>query len=146
MIVPDDLVVAVAAAKANADLGTSLLTQAALATFIDNGAMDRHLRRTRTHYRRRRDTLIDSLRNAPNIHISGIAAGVHVLVSLPTSIDVEAVSQEAQTLGFAARPLARYRHRTGPAGIVLGYAALQPPALRTATRALVTTIRAMATS
>ena len=52
--------------------------------FLSHGDLDRHLRRTRRVYRQRRDTLIDALaRHFPEATPSGIAAGLHLLVSLP---------------------------------------------------------------
>lgn len=140
MVVPDDLVADLAAAKANADLGTSVPLQAALATFIDGGALDRHLRRTRIRYRRRRDALVDGLRALRDIEVSGIAAGLHVLLGLPLWADADAISETARALGFSAQPLRRYRHQPGPPGVVLGYASLSPPELGAAAAELVTAI------
>jgi GntR family transcriptional regulator / MocR family aminotransferase len=137
MVVPDHLVVELVAAKANADLGSPILPQATLAEFIDNGALDRHRRRTRAHYRHRRDALIDGLNAAPHVDIAGIAAGLHVLLCLPPDADADKLTNTARSLGFAARSLARYRHHSGPPGVVLGYAHLQPAVIRSATVGLV---------
>jgi GntR family transcriptional regulator/MocR family aminotransferase len=139
MVAPDDLVPDLAAAKANADLGTSVLTQATLATFIDVGALDRHLRRTRTVYRRRRDRLIHGL-GASELDVSGIAAGLHLVLALPPSSDAGELAEHARRLGFAAQPLDRYRHRPGPPGLVLGYAALPEHAIDSAAAALLDAI------
>ena len=152
MVVPDHLVVDLTAAKAHADLGTSIVSQAALAEFLDSGAMDRHLRRTRAGYRRRRDALVEGLRSseptsagtsAGPTDVSGIAAGLHVLLRLPDHADHAATASlvdRARTLGFEAQPLARYQVRPGPSGHVLGYASLQPPAIRTAAATLAAAI------
>lgn len=130
--VPDHLVAGITAAKANADLGTSVITQATLAEFVGAGALDRHLRRTRTIYRRRRDRLIDALEVASDLTISGVAAGLHLLVGLPTSCDAAALAEVACAGGFAAQPLDRYRHRPGTPGVVLGYAGVPEHAIGSA--------------
>ncbi|MCW3022547.1 MAG: PLP-dependent aminotransferase family protein, partial [Conexibacter sp.] len=61
MIVPPGLIDAVADAKALADSGSPQLEQLALARFVQRGDLDRHLRRMRTSYRRRRDALVAGL-------------------------------------------------------------------------------------
>lgn len=135
-VVPDHLVADITAAKANTDLGTSVLDQAVLADIITTGTLDRHLRRTRTIYRRRRDRLIETLRDTPNVTVGGIAAGLHLVLALPEDRDVPALAQHARDLGFAAQPLDRYRHRPGPPGLVVGYAALPDHAITRAGSAL----------
>ena len=128
IVAPRGLVAQLAEIKGNMDLGSAALTQAALADFIETGALDRHLRRTRTRYRRRRDALVDALRtHAPSVEISGISAGLHVALMLPPSVDEDRVVSIAREAGFAAQPLHRYRHRPGPPGVVLGYASMTPP-------------------
>ena len=66
----------------------------------------------------------------------GIAAGLHVLIRLAEGQDEFALAATARALGFSAQPLARYRHRAGPPGLVLGYAARTPDELRAAARTL----------
>jgi GntR family transcriptional regulator/MocR family aminotransferase len=132
MVAPDHLVADLVAAKANTDLGTSILPQAALSSFIESGALDRHLRRTRTLYRQRRDALLEGLATTPHLDVSGIAAGLHVLLRLPEHSDADALAHVAVSLGLAARPLESYRHQAGPPGIVIGYAHLNPRSLRQA--------------
>jgi hypothetical protein len=72
----EPLIDGVVAAKALADRNRSAIDQLALAQFIVSGAYDRHIRRSRLIYRRRRDRLVAALRpHAPRVRISGIAAG-----------------------------------------------------------------------
>ncbi|MBA3606623.1 MAG: aminotransferase class I/II-fold pyridoxal phosphate-dependent enzyme, partial [Acidimicrobiia bacterium] len=133
LVVPRSLVVELGEIKANMDLGTATLPQAALAHFITSGAMDRHLRRSRARYRQRRDALVDTLRaDVPNVRIEGIAAGLHVLIHLDPTQDENLFTAHARDLGFTAQPLGRYRERPGPPGLVLGYGALTPERIRAA--------------
>ena len=72
LVVPPRLVAAVAEAKALADRGSPVLDQLALADFLARGELDRHLRRTRPLYRRRRDALLRALRDsAPRARAGG---------------------------------------------------------------------------
>jgi GntR family transcriptional regulator/MocR family aminotransferase len=137
MVAPASALVELAEIKANIDLGAATIPQAALAHFITSGAMDRHVRRSRTLYRRRRDALVETLRaDVPGIRIAGIAAGLHVLVQLDDHGDEHAIADAARASGFVAQPLARYRHAPGPPGLVLGYAARSPEDLRASARVL----------
>ena len=84
LVVPRDLIGALAEAKASDDLGTPVVEQLALADFLERGELDRHLRRTRSIYRARRDALVAALaRHMPGCAPSGVAAGLHVVVGLP---------------------------------------------------------------
>jgi GntR family transcriptional regulator/MocR family aminotransferase len=57
-----------------------MLDQLALATMIQTGRYDRHLRRMRALYTRRRDALAGALAgHAPAVRLSGLAAGFHAV-------------------------------------------------------------------
>ena len=125
LVLPGDLVDDVVAAKARADWHTSALDQLILAEMIRAGAYDRHVRRVRLAYRRRRDRLIASLRRgAPDARITGIAAGLHALIELPDGMLETDVVRDAGEAGLALEGLAAYRagrFRHAPA-LVIGYA------------------------
>ncbi len=132
LVAPTHLADHLADIKAAIDLGAPTVPQAALARLITSGALDRHIRRTRTHYRRRRDALVDTLRDrAAGIRIGGIAAGLHVLIHLDRHDNESDIAEHARRLGLDAQPLGRYRHHAaGPAGLILGYATRTPEQLR----------------
>jgi GntR family transcriptional regulator/MocR family aminotransferase len=65
MVLPGALAGAIADERGWADGGSPALDQLALASFIDRGELDRHLRRMRLRYRRRRDRLVAAPRQAP---------------------------------------------------------------------------------
>src|SRR5215831_8909535 len=68
--------------------GPPTLDQLALAAFIEGGELDRHLRSMRKRYRLRRDALVAALMTElPACRLSGIAAGLHLLLSLPAGAD-----------------------------------------------------------
>jgi GntR family transcriptional regulator/MocR family aminotransferase len=128
LVLPARLVDAVTDAKAMADAQTSSLEQLTLAEFITSGAYDRHVRRARLDYRRRRDRLIDALaRHAPDVHLTGAAAGLHAVVELPRGQSERQVVAHAAARGVAIEGLGDYAlrdHTRGPA-LVIGYAS--PP-------------------
>jgi GntR family transcriptional regulator/MocR family aminotransferase len=128
LVLPARLVDAVTDAKARSDGQTSSLEQLTLAEFIASGAYDRHVRRARLDYRRRRDRLIDALAaRAPEVRLSGIAAGLHAVVELPAGTSERQVVERAAARGVAVEGLGDYALRAGTRGpaLVIGYSA--PP-------------------
>ncbi|HEX4281012.1 MAG TPA: PLP-dependent aminotransferase family protein [Solirubrobacteraceae bacterium] len=128
LVLPTDLIDDVVAAKAIADRNTSAVDQLALAELIGSGAYDRHIRRSRLVYRRRRDRLIASLRrHVPAVRISGIAAGLHALLELPAGVGEEDVVARAAERGLSLQGLGQYAYdtHTHRPALVVGYA--KPP-------------------
>ncbi|MEU1331063.1 PLP-dependent aminotransferase family protein [Streptomyces sp. NPDC005865] len=127
MVLPERLVDGVLAAKGEREAWASALDQLTLAEFIAAGQYDRHVRRMRQAYRRRRDRLVDALaERAPHITATGIAAGLLAVLRLPPGTEASAV-KAAFWQGIALDGLAAFRHPEAtmppPAGLVVGYAA-----------------------
>jgi GntR family transcriptional regulator / MocR family aminotransferase len=124
LVLPATMVDEVAVAKAWHDVHTGVLDQLTLAELITSGGYDRHVRRMRLAYRRRRDHLVTTLsRRAPEVGISGIAAGLHALVTLPGKESEESMVRRAADRGLAITGLGEYRRAPGrhdPA-LVIGY-------------------------
>jgi GntR family transcriptional regulator/MocR family aminotransferase len=82
IIAPPRFVTALKRAKWLADRHTSLLDQAALTDFIREGHLERHIRRTRRLYGRRREVLVEALARhfGDSAKVRGDAAGMHLLV------------------------------------------------------------------
>ncbi|MDT0344368.1 PLP-dependent aminotransferase family protein [Streptomyces sp. DSM 44938] len=125
MVLPGHLVDDVLAAKGPWELTAGSPDQLTLADFLDSGGFDRHVRRVRQRYRRRRDQLVATLAaRAPHIRVTGIAAGLHAVLRLPPGTE-EPVVREARRRGIALTGLGRYRHASfGPPlhdGLVVGY-------------------------
>ncbi len=117
--------------KALADGSESAVEQLALADFLSRGELDRHLRRMRLRYRRRREELLDALAKAvPGARVLGAAAGLHVLVLFDPGVDEHAVLGAAAARGIGAEALSWHRAGAGGApGILLGFANLSEPAI-----------------
>lgn len=132
LVLPSSLLGPVIEAKTLDDLGSATLDQLALARWIDTAAYDRHLRKARRRNRDRRDALISAVgRHLPDAHVSGISAGLHALVQLPTSFDSQRLIERAAERSVGVYPLAThmiYPPRDTDA-LILGYAGLSEPAI-----------------
>ena len=71
MVLPEPLVAPVTLAKELADRQNGVVEQLALAELITSGGLDRHIRRARLRYRRRRDDLIAALAEVPAVRAAG---------------------------------------------------------------------------
>jgi GntR family transcriptional regulator/MocR family aminotransferase len=144
LVLPDRLTEAVATAKARSDAHTSSFEQLTLAEFITSGAYDRHVRRVRLAYRRRRDRLVAALAaHAPGVRVTGIAAGLHAVAELGPGQREEQVIARAAARGVAIEGLGGYalrEHTRGPA-LVIGYATPPEHGYTTALARLVAAIR-----
>ncbi len=124
MVLPPSLVEECAAAKGRVD-SCGVLDQLTLAEFITSGAYDRHVRSARLLYRRRRDALVAAVgARAPDVRVTGIAAGLHAVLRLPPGTEPSVV-QAAAWQRLALHGLAFYRHpraTTEPLdALVVGY-------------------------
>lgn len=123
LVPPDD----VPAARAGLDVHTSAppsLHQLACAALLAGGAYDRHLRSARTRYRRRRAALLAALdRHLPGLPVTGLAAGLHVVLGLPPGVDEQRVARLAARQDVRVVPAGRYRigAATTPPALVVGY-------------------------
>ncbi|MEW2168116.1 PLP-dependent aminotransferase family protein, partial [Streptomyces sp. NPDC007084] len=137
LIVPASHLEEVVERKRTMDLGNPVLDQALLARFIERGAYDRQLRRCQRAYRERRDTLVSALEeHFPGTTVSGIAAGLHAVATLPDRYGPQDRFLElARAAGVRVRPTAHYGEAPGPGvRLVLGYAHLAPGRIREGVR------------
>jgi GntR family transcriptional regulator / MocR family aminotransferase len=135
VVAPAALRAALTRAKYMADLGNPVLDQLVFAHFLASGEFERHLRRIRIRQRARRDAMLGALReHLPHAQVLGVAAGLHLLVTLPAiSIDTAddvALAAEADAAGVLVHPLSTHRITPGAPGLVLGYAAQAPDRIR----------------
>lgn len=131
MVLPEELVPEIVAAKGHIDYMSSALEQLTLAEFITSGAYDRHVRSMRLRYRRRRDQLVAALaQRAPGVRVTGLAAGLQVVLELPHGTE-RSVVQAAARQGLAVSGMAPFRHEVAGSGrrlperdaLVVNYAA-----------------------
>ena len=130
-VMPNHLTGPMSDAKIAADRGSPALEQLALADFITRGEFDRHLRRMRPVYRRRRDALLAALaRRLPELEPVGISAGLHLVTWLPPYLDERAVVEAAFADGVGVDGVGPYRiEPRGAGGLIFGFATVKEPAI-----------------
>jgi GntR family transcriptional regulator/MocR family aminotransferase len=114
------------------------LNQLALASMLESGDYDRHLRAARTRFRTRRDALLRALAGLSDCTVRGAEAGLHVILDLPPGTDAVAVKLAARRRGVDQVDLDAFRtrpDRTHPA-LVLGYGNLADHGIDDAVRIL----------
>jgi GntR family transcriptional regulator/MocR family aminotransferase len=128
LVAPASLIPALRAAKQLSDWHEPLTTQAALARYLDDGGLARHVQRTRRIYQQRREhiahfldgPLVATLKRIPS------AAGLHISALLhdPKASEDEIVRM-ARRAGIAINGLAQF-HASPPTrhGLVIGYGAI----------------------
>ncbi|SEP97313.1 PLP-dependent aminotransferase family protein [Lentzea albida] len=135
LVVPERLRESIVQRKQYNDMGTGTIPQAAFAHLLRTGGYDRHLRRTRALYRKRRDALLDAVaEHLPAWQPIGVAAGLHVVLRMPDGTDDLALKSRLADRGVNVWALAQYTRTPTWPGLVVGYAALTPDRLREAVR------------
>lgn len=133
LIPPPELREEVVAAKHAADLASPTLPQLVLAALLASGELERHLRFTRSRQRARRNAMLEALHeHLPSARVHGVAAGLHLLITLPEGVDDAALADRAREAGVLVQPLSAHRQGYGPPGLILGYAAHPPDRIREA--------------
>ena len=125
--------------KQGLDGGSPTFDQLALAEFLTSGQMDRHLRRMRQIYRRRRDVLVDAVHEfLPRFPIGGVSAGLHLMLKLPSGTDEKQLIRAAHDKSIRIFGASDYRgrSRTEDAAIVLGYGCVTETLIRQGVREL----------
>ncbi len=144
VLAPPSLADAVAEEKRIDDRGSSTLDQLALAALLESGRYDRHLRRMRAVYARRRATLIAALaRHAPAVRLTGLAAGFHAVAHLPARADERAVVAAARERRVGLYGMGSYRAIAGiaPPQLVVGFGAVSERAIEPGVAAVADLLR-----
>jgi len=123
LVAPPPLRERVVALKPLTDFHSPWPMQRALAVFLEEGHLARHVRRMRRHYAANRTALLAAL--APVAGVArplGIEAGLHLCLEFAPGIDADRVARAARRRGVVVTTLAGYF--AGPPdrqGLVLGY-------------------------
>lgn len=134
----------------------SAIEQLALARFIECGDYERHVGRTRSHYRVLRDELVGALRESSfgdRLVIEGADAGLHFVMGVrDVQAGDRAVAEKARGLGVALAPLSGFAEGgslagAGPWGgdcrwFVMSYGGVAPEKIAPAVAVLEQTFRA----
>jgi GntR family transcriptional regulator / MocR family aminotransferase len=125
MALPDRLVEPVVAAAGGQQFYVDAIAQLTMADFVSGGHYDRHIRRMRMRYRRRRDVLVDALAGF-DVGIRGLSAGLNLLLTLADG-DEAHVLRRAGEAGIALSGLSIMRHPLAgpdvpePDGVIVGF-------------------------
>ena len=131
-----------ARAKWLADRQSPAVEQRVLADFINEGHLERHLRRMRTLYGARRQTLVRAFETffGDRVKILGGNAGMHLMIRLLSGLDDDEIERRARASGVglvSARPYYLGGERPNNMGeFVLGYAGLSERRIREGVRRL----------
>ena len=119
LVAPPSLVDALLAAKQLTDGFAPLQPQVALARFLEEGLLARHVRRAAKVYAERRAILLEALEDLP-VEVVPSAAGLHLaaFAEIPTGLRDRAALE-----GVAVETIGQHRAGSGRDGLVLGYGA-----------------------
>ena len=136
VVVPPELIAPFTRAKWTTDRHTTLLEQAALADFLGEGHLERHIRRMRRLYKRRRDVLLEALERhfGNRAKVRGDAAGMHLTVRFRPGMAV-AASAERNSVQITPTEM-YYLAKPTPGEFILGFSAVGERAIREAVRRL----------
>lgn len=131
VVAPPDLVERLVVARTQIDGHPSTFMQRVVADFMSEGHFGAHVRRMRALYHARRDVFVDAVDRQLGLPIANADAGMRATVFLRRND--EEVSLRAAQAGLVAPALSRYFVGEGKRnGLVLGYAGLEPAAIRKA--------------
>lgn len=133
VVVPPDLVDIFSAARALTDLHGPITDQMILAEFIADGHFERHVRRMRTLYRERQESLISEVEKSLGgfLDIAKSDAGMHLIGWLPKGVSDVTVSAKAAEHGMRIAPVSRYAEKKlERGGLMLGYTAFNERQIR----------------
>jgi GntR family transcriptional regulator/MocR family aminotransferase len=126
LVAPPSLVDALLAAKQLSDGFGPVQPQAALARFLEEGLLARHVRRGAKVYAERRAIVLDALAGLP-VEVLPSAAGLHLAAYADHPADL---AERAAAEGVGVEVLAQYRVGGGRHGVVLGYGATVTDTIR----------------
>jgi GntR family transcriptional regulator/MocR family aminotransferase len=152
LVVPKSLVSSARSAKALLNNGHAWLDQAAMAEFIRSGAYGNHLRRMRNIYCKRRDCLVETLReHFGPVELSGLESGLHLAwhlpKNLPGALELQALALHQGVRIYPIGPGTAYdfdKCHYSPRTLVLGYSSLNEYQIRAGIRRLASALDKLA--
>jgi GntR family transcriptional regulator/MocR family aminotransferase len=126
IVAPRGLVSALTEARRLNDSNESALLQHALARFISEGHLARHIRRMSKVYGRRRVKLIEMLTRFSSVfgNVVPSVAGLHVACLQETAKQASDLVRRGEQASARFTPLSRFSTRPARPGVVFGYGAI----------------------
>jgi GntR family transcriptional regulator/MocR family aminotransferase len=123
LVAPTSLRSALVTAKQLADWHGDVVTQGALAQFIDEGLLARHIRKATRQYAARHELIVGTLqRDFAWLELVPSAAGLHLCAR--ASDDLGEVVAQARAAGVGVQALADFCGGSPQHGLVIGYGAI----------------------
>jgi GntR family transcriptional regulator / MocR family aminotransferase len=132
---PPDLLERVEAHREYLDMQGDLAMEAAVAELLEDGEVQRHVRRVRRHYQRRRDLLVELLRTsaAGAVSFTVPAGGIALWIAVARHVNVDAWAARARRHGVAFQTARAFTFDREPRPFArLGFACLDESEMRTA--------------
>jgi GntR family transcriptional regulator/MocR family aminotransferase len=110
MILPEILVETVKRAKYGSDLHSPLFEQITMANFIKFGYFEKHIRKMKKIYHKRRDYLIEELKRSfgDKVKITGANAGLHLIATFHSISFNDSFVEDLKNNHIYAHPLIEY--------------------------------------
>ena len=149
LVAPASLQPALRAAKQLADRHGEFSTQGALARFIDDGHLARHVRHATRRYAERRAVIASALAAdfAQWLDVVPSSAGLHLCARVVpgTTVDIDEVVLRASAAGIRIESLAAYcAESPAQPGLVIGYGAIETERIDEGLHRLATIMRTVA--
>ena len=139
LVAPQRLVETLAHAKWLSDRQSPLIEQYALADFINEGHLERHIRRMRMLYESRRNALVSAFSEyLPNrVSVLGDKAGMHLMARIRTDLsDHELIARAAERGVEIVSARSYYVHSKYKNDFIFGYSNLNERTIREGVRRL----------
>jgi GntR family transcriptional regulator / MocR family aminotransferase len=156
LVAPPELVDTLAALRPRLGVRIPEPVQHAVLALLRSGDLERHVRKMRLEYARRRAALVDGLTHGGRdaaaagrparvpFRLLGDTAGMHVVLELPSDYPAARLVEAAAARGVAVYPLDKYF--AGPptmSGLILGYGTATLPQVRRAAAELATLLASL---
>lgn len=143
LVLPPELVSSFVYARSLQGVHSTGVEQAALAEFISEGHLARHIRRMREAYGERKEVLESCLTAGlgDRCRISPAVAGMHSVLFLSGSEDDRLIARRLAKAGIEATALSRYYMQSSenqtPKGLLLGFSGYSPAQIQKASSVVV---------
>lgn len=129
IVLPPALVALFRKWKRLSDHHSNSVNQLALMRFIESGDLERHIRRMKKVYRKRRDLLLELLdQYFPEHRVYGESAGMHLILELPGVDFIPDLVRRISEKGVYIVPVGEHAIEKGSCAgrLIMGYANLSP--------------------
>ncbi len=141
MVVPETIIEPIANARWLLDRHSPPLEQAVLTDFINDGHLLRHLRRMRSLYALRQDSLLSTLEQhlGELLEATPLNGGLHLIAKLHAEVNPEQFFSTARAANITLSSVAQFSHRATKLAqrqVIFGYASYSEEQIQLAAQAL----------